>query len=59
MLGLENTKIFGLLMFLGVAAVGTIIGVVTGLRGNFQQFASEPILPEGVAGVSVPLPGLW
>ncbi|XP_055635718.1 probable cationic amino acid transporter [Toxorhynchites rutilus septentrionalis] len=51
MLGLENTKIFGFLMFLGVAAVGTIIGVVTGLRGNFKQFTSEPILPEGISGL--------
>lgn len=51
MLGLENTKIFTLLMVAGVVTVATIIAVITGLRGNFELFRSEAVLPRGVAGV--------
>ncbi|XP_055541457.1 uncharacterized protein LOC129727553 isoform X2 [Wyeomyia smithii] len=51
MLGLENTKIFSLLMVSGVAVMATVIGVVTALRGNFQQFTTEPILPKGIVGL--------
>lgn len=51
MLGLENTNIFSFLMVSGVVAVTTVIGVVVGLRGNFEQFTSEAILPKGVVGL--------
>ncbi|XP_053696429.1 probable cationic amino acid transporter [Sabethes cyaneus] len=51
MLGLENTRIFSVLMVSGVAAMATVIGVVTGLRGSFQQFTTEAILPKGVVGL--------
>uniref|UniRef100_A0A8D8FIG9 Probable cationic amino acid transporter n=1 Tax=Culex pipiens TaxID=7175 RepID=A0A8D8FIG9_CULPI len=51
MLGLENTKIFTLLMVAGVVTVATIIAVITGLRGNFELFRSEAVLPRGVAGL--------
>lgn len=52
MLGLENTRIFGLLMTAGVLLVGTLIVIITGLRGNPALFRTEPILPKGVVGVS-------
>uniref|UniRef100_A0A8W7PIS9 Uncharacterized protein n=1 Tax=Anopheles coluzzii TaxID=1518534 RepID=A0A8W7PIS9_ANOCL len=51
MLGLENTRIFGLLMTAGVLLVGTLIVIITGLRGNPALFRTEPILPKGVVGL--------
>ncbi|XP_058123900.1 uncharacterized protein LOC131281585 [Anopheles ziemanni] len=51
MLGLENTRIFGLLMMSGVLLVGSLVVIMTGLRGNVNQFHSEPILPKGVVGL--------
>uniref|UniRef100_A0A182NEC7 Amino acid permease/ SLC12A domain-containing protein n=1 Tax=Anopheles dirus TaxID=7168 RepID=A0A182NEC7_9DIPT len=51
MLGLENTRIFGLLMMTGVLLVGSLIVVITGLRGNASLFRTEPILPRGVVGL--------
>ncbi|XP_041777601.1 probable cationic amino acid transporter [Anopheles merus] len=51
MLGLENTRIFGLLMMAGVLLVGTLIVIITGLRGNPALFRTEPILPQGVVGL--------
>lgn len=53
MLGLENTKIFSFLMVSGVLALTTVIGVVAGLRGNFELFTSEAMLPKGVVGVGL------
>uniref|UniRef100_A0A182Y5S5 Amino acid transporter transmembrane domain-containing protein n=1 Tax=Anopheles stephensi TaxID=30069 RepID=A0A182Y5S5_ANOST len=51
MLGLENTRIFGCLMMAGVLLVGTLIVIMTGLRGNPALFRTEPILPKGVVGL--------
>uniref|UniRef100_A0A182MPR0 Uncharacterized protein n=1 Tax=Anopheles culicifacies TaxID=139723 RepID=A0A182MPR0_9DIPT len=51
MLGLENTRIFGFLMMAGVLLVGTLIVIITGLRGNPGLFRTEPILPKGVVGL--------
>uniref|UniRef100_A0A182QSR2 Uncharacterized protein n=1 Tax=Anopheles farauti TaxID=69004 RepID=A0A182QSR2_9DIPT len=51
MLGLENTRIFGVLMMTGVLLVGSLIVIITGLRGNATLFRTEPILPKGVAGL--------
>uniref|UniRef100_A0A182KFW5 Uncharacterized protein n=1 Tax=Anopheles christyi TaxID=43041 RepID=A0A182KFW5_9DIPT len=51
MLGLENTRIFGFLMMAGVLLVGTLIVIITGLRGNATLFHTEPILPKGVVGL--------
>ncbi|XP_049530532.1 high affinity cationic amino acid transporter 1 [Anopheles darlingi] len=51
MLGLENSRIFGVLMTAAVVSTTVVILVVTGFRGSMTQFRSQPILPKGLVGL--------
>lgn len=65
MLGLENTRVFGLLMTIGVTGLSVVLAVLCALRGRFDVWQRERtddsggsggggggLLPQGVSGVS-------
>lgn len=63
MLGLENTRVFGLLMSIGVVGMSVVMAVLCALRGRFDVWRQQPddssghggdggLLPQGVLGVS-------
>lgn len=50
MLGLENTKVFSLLMVIGVLGLSAILSVSTWLFGTVDEW-NKPLLPSGTLGV--------
>ncbi|XP_050087751.1 high affinity cationic amino acid transporter 1 isoform X2 [Anopheles aquasalis] len=51
MLGLENSRIFAVLMTTAVLSTTVVIVIVTGFKGDFTQFSSQLILPNGLVGL--------
>lgn len=57
MLGLENNRVFGVLMSIGTFGLSVVVGVLCCLRGRFDVWRTAdgqlpPMLPKGVSGVS-------
>lgn len=53
MLGLENTKIFGALMFAGMLGIVCQVSIVSFLKGSLDNFHLPEIHPKGQIGVAV------
>jgi hypothetical protein len=51
-LGLENSRIFSVLLISSVLAFSGLIAIVTYLRGNIETWNHENIFPKGITGVS-------
>ncbi|KAJ6647283.1 putative cationic amino acid transporter, partial [Pseudolycoriella hygida] len=51
MLGLENTKVFGVLMATGVVGITIITIALAFIRGNSSEWHNEKILPNGWYGL--------
>lgn len=50
-LGLENSKIFSVLMITGVLSISGLLAVVTYLRGNIETWLHDNLFPKGLPGV--------
>jgi hypothetical protein len=50
-LGLENSKIFSVLMITGVLSISGLLAVVTYLRGNIETLLHDNLFPKGLSGV--------
>jgi hypothetical protein len=50
-LGLENSKIFSVLMITGVLSISGLFSVVTYLRGNTETWIHDNLFPKGLPGV--------
>jgi L-asparagine transporter-like permease len=50
-MGLENSKIFTLLMVTGVLSISGLLAVVTHVRGNMETWHHGEYFPKGFAGV--------
>lgn len=51
-LGLENSKIFSVLMITGVLSISGLLSVVTYLRGNIDAWMNDDLMPKGLPGVT-------
>jgi hypothetical protein len=51
-LGLENSRIFSVLLISSVLAFSGLIAIVTYLRGNIETWNHENLFPKGITGVS-------
>lgn len=52
-MGLENSKVFTLLMITGTLSISGLLAVVTHVRGNMDVWHHEEKFPKGVPGVSI------
>lgn len=50
-LGLENSKVFSVLMISGVLGISGLLAVVTYLRGSVETWQHENLFPKGWPGV--------
>lgn len=50
-LGLENSKVFSVLMITGVLSISGLLAVVTYLRGTTETWLLENLFPKGLPGV--------
>jgi hypothetical protein len=50
-LGLENSKIFSVLMITGVLSISGLLAVVTYLRGSIETPLHDNLFPKGLSGV--------
>lgn len=50
-LGLENSKVFSVLMITGVLSISGLLAVVTYLRGNIETWTHDNLFPKGLPGV--------
>lgn len=50
-MGLENSKVFTLLMITGVLSISGLIAVITHIRGNMEAWHHDEKIPKGVTGV--------
>ncbi|CAO1359584.1 unnamed protein product [Diamesa tonsa] len=50
-LGLENSKIFSVLMITGVLSISGLLSVVTYLRGNIDAWMNDDLMPKGLPGI--------
>lgn len=50
-LGLENSKVFSVLMITGVLSISGLLAVVTYLRGNIETWTHDTLFPKGLPGV--------
>lgn len=50
-MGLENSKIFTLLMVTGVLSISGLLAVVTHVRGNMEVWHHGEAFPQGITGV--------
>lgn len=51
-LGLENSKVFSVLMITGVLSISGLLSVVTYLRGNIDAWMNDDLMPKGLPGVT-------
>lgn len=49
--GLENSKIFSVLMVAGVLSISGALAIVTYLRGNVETILQDNLFPDGLSGV--------
>lgn len=52
MLGLENTRVFGVLMTVGVVGLSVVLVILGAMRGSADVWKADALLPQGGAGVS-------
>lgn len=50
-LGLENSKVFSVLMITGVLSISGLLAVVTYLRGGIETWLHDDLFPKGLPGV--------
>jgi hypothetical protein len=50
-LGLENSKIFSILMIIGVLSLSGLLAVICYLRGSIEILMRDNIFPKGFSGV--------
>lgn len=50
-LGLENSKVFSVLMITGVLSISGMLASVTYLRGNSDVWQHDNLFPKGLPGV--------
>lgn len=50
-MGLENSKIFTLLMLTGVLSISGLLAVVTHVRGDIETWHHGEFFPKGFTGV--------
>lgn len=50
-MGLENSKIFTVLMITGVLSISALIAVITYVRGSTEVWHHEGVFPHGMSSV--------
>lgn len=50
-MGLENSKIFTILMITGVLSISALIAVITYVRGSTDTWNHEGLIPNDMTGV--------
>jgi hypothetical protein len=50
-MGLENSKIFTILMISGVVIISSLLIFVTYARGSTEAWTKADLLPQGLSGV--------
>lgn len=50
-MGLENSKIFTILMITGVLSISALIAVITYVRGSTDTWNNEGLFPHDMTGV--------
>ncbi|CRL01568.1 CLUMA_CG014212, isoform A [Clunio marinus] len=50
-LGLENSKVFTVLLISGVLSISGLLAVVTYLRGNIETWLHDNLFPKGLSGI--------
>lgn len=50
-MGLENSKIFTILMITGVLSISALIAVITYVRGSTDSWNHEGLFPHDMSGV--------
>lgn len=58
-LGLENSKVFSVLMITGVLSISGLLSVVTYLRGNIDAWMNDDLMPKGLPGVTNSLKNIF
>lgn len=50
-MGLENSKVFTLLMITGALSISGLLAIVTHVRGSVETWHSDEKMPKGITGV--------